>query len=381
MKNAIRSQVGTYSQSAPKLIPTARVWPNGEFTLGYMADGQESPELAEWTWTGGDKGLSPNELDDRLECLHGWLDGVARLYSVSGKLAQLALTLSSAPNSHETAEPVKYGLNGLTGTGAKMLRSACYLLEREFGREDVTMATFTVPRLNRAERILVARSWGVLTNRLVQYLKLELIKAGRPPVIAGCVEIQSSRLESRKEGYLHLHVVWPSHSNRGRRWAVKAGEVRTWWKSALERIIGRELEHTPRIETAIVEKSVEAYMGKYLSKGSDDCLGQFVADLGYESVPGQWWFASAEMKHWVKENTLGGRNLGALLDGYIQHTITSGSGEGFEWLRHVDLPLAGRLVTVGYVGRLSKATMAELSMFIKPCYNSELYSSESISDA
>lgn len=365
MKNAIRSKVGTYSQSAPRLIPTARVWPNGEFTIGYMADGQESPELAEWTWTGGDKGLSPNELDVRLECLHGWLDGVAGLYSVSGKLAQLALTLSSAPNSHETTEPVKYGLNGLTGTGAKMLRSACYLLEEKFGKDDVTMATFTVPRLSRAERILVARSWGVLTNRLVQYLKLELIKAGRPPVVCGCVEIQSSRLESRKEGYLHLHVVWPSHSNRGRRWAVEAGAVRTWWKLALERIIGRELESAPRIETALVEKSIEAYMGKYLSKGSDDCLGQFVADLGYESVPGQWWFASAEMKHWVKENTLGGRNLGALLDAYIQHTVTLGTGEGFEWLRHVDLPLAGRLVTVGYVGRLTKATKAELDMLMR----------------
>jgi hypothetical protein len=51
-------------------------------------------------------------------------------------------------------------------------------------------------------------------------------------------------------------------------------------------------------------------MGKYLSKGSDDCLGQFVADLGYESVPGQWWFASAQMKQWVKKTPLEGGTLG-----------------------------------------------------------------------
>jgi hypothetical protein len=106
-------------------------------------------------------------------------------------------------------------------------------------------------------------------------------------------------------------------------------------------------------------------MGKYLSKGSDDCLGQFVADLGYESVPGQWWFASSEMKQWVKENTLGGRNLGTLLESYIEHTVTKGTGEGFEWLRHVDLPLAGRLVTVGYVGRLDKATKSELDLLME----------------
>jgi hypothetical protein len=117
-------------------------------------------------------------------------------------------------------------------------------------------------------------------------------------------------------------------------------------------------------------------MGKYLSKGSDDCLGQFVADLGYESVPGQWWFASAEMKHWVKKNTFGGRNVGVLLDSYIQHTVTFGTGAGFDWLRHVDLPLDGRLVTVGYVGRLTRTTMDDLHALWEPCYNSELYSSE-----
>ena len=106
-------------------------------------------------------------------------------------------------------------------------------------------------------------------------------------------------------------------------------------------------------------------MGKYLSKGSGDCLGQFVADLGYESVPGQWWFASSEMKQWVRDNTIGGRNLGVLLDAYIQHTVTSGTGIDFEWLRHVDLPLSGRLITVGYVGRLSKETKKELDMLMK----------------
>lgn len=376
MRNAIRSKVGTYAQSSGRFVPVAKVWPNGEFTLGYAVDGEVSPELQEWTWTGGSKGLSLDELDERLECLHGWLDAVAEVYSVSGRLATALLTLSNAPNSRTAKPEVKYGLHGLTGNGSKMLRSACFLLEEKFGKDDVTMATFTVPSLTKSERMLVAQGWGVLTNRLVERLKSYLIKAGRRPVIAGCVEIQSARLESRSEGYLHLHVVWPAHSNTGGLWAVRAEEIRTWWKSALERVIGRELPYAPRVETAIVKQSVEAYMGKYLSKGSDDCLGQFVADLGYESVPGQWWFASKEMKDWVREDTLGGRNLGALLESYIEHTVTKGTGSGFEWLRHVDLPLAGRLVTVGYVGRLDRATKSELDSLMKNDYNSELYSSE-----
>jgi hypothetical protein len=347
------------------MIPAAKVWPNGEFTLGYAWDGEGIKPADELWLPEVDLSLSPNELDERLEAMHELLDEVTAAYSVSGRLAWRLLTLSNAPNSHEPTESVKYGLHGLTGTGAKMLRSACFLMEEKFGKEDVTMATFTVPRLSQAERVLVAQGWGVLTNRLVQYLKRELVEQGRPPLICGCVEIQSSRLESRAEGYLHLHLIWPAHSNNGRRWAVKAENARAWWKAALERIIGRDLPCLPRIETAIVETSVEHYMGKYLSKGSDDCLGQFVADLGYESVPGQWWFASAEMKRWVKENTLGGRNLGALLESYIEHTVTLGTGASFQWLRHVDLPLDGRLITVGYVGRLSRETKAELDLLMK----------------
>jgi hypothetical protein len=146
---------------------------------------------------------------------------------------------------------------------------------------------------------------------------------------------------------------------------VGVNRLRLWWKSALERVIGRTLECTPRVETAIVEKSVEAYLGKYLSKGSDDCLGQFVADLGYESVPGQWWFASAYLKAKIKAETLTGEAVSETLEAYINHTITAGSGAGFEWLRHVDLNIEGRLVTVGYVGRLDKQTKSDLDLLMR----------------
>lgn len=365
MRNRIRSKVGMYSMSGQRRVPTAKVWPNGEFTLGYAVDGEESPELAEWTWVNDPRGLSPNELDERLECLHGWLDAVAHAYSVSGRLATALLTLSDAPNSREARAEMKYGLYGITGTGAKMLRSAAFILEREYGKEDTCMSTLTVPHLERAERILLARSWGSLTNRLVEFLRRELIEQGRPPVIAGCTEIQSSRLESRNEGYLHLHAIWPAHSNQGRFWAVEAEDLRAWWQAAIERIIGRELPRAPRVETAIVKRSVERYIGKYLSKGGDDLLGQFVADLGFESVPGQWWFMSNYLKKKIKAGTLGGRNLGALLESYIEHAVTSGTGAGFEYIRHVDMKWEGKLLTVGFVGRLDSETKLDLDLLMR----------------
>ena len=351
--------------SGRRKIPSAKVWPNGEFTLGYKWEGEEGQASEEWAWTGGSNGLSQAELDIRLECIHGWLDAVAETYSVSGRLATALLTLSSARNSRKTVEPGKYGLKGITTTGSKMLRSAAYIMERDYGCPDVTMGTFTVPHLEQSERVLLAQKWGSLTNRLLEYLRRELQEQGRPPVVAGCTEIQSARLEARSEGYLHLHVIWPAHSNKGRLWSVEIGEVRAWWKAAIERIVGRELECAPRVETAIVEKSVEAYLGKYLSKGNDDCLGQFVADLGYESVPGQWWFMTAYLKKKIRSETLTGDTLGTLLDAYVEHTVTSGTGLGFEWLRHVDLSIGGRLCTVGYVGRLDRPTRDDLALLLR----------------
>jgi hypothetical protein len=364
MKNRFRSAVGGYSMSGRRMQPSARVWPNGEFTLGYAWEGEESPEVQEWAWTGGSDGLREEELEARLECLHGWLDTVAKIYSVHGRLAQALLTLSNTPNSRKPPEPVKYGLNGITGTGTKMLRSAAFVMERDYGCADVTMGTFTVPHLDKVERVALATNWGKLTNRLMEYIRRELKANGRPEAVAGCTEIQSSRLEKSSEGYLHLHVIWPAHSNKGRTWAIDANGIRAWWHKAIERIIGRRLERMPRVETAIVQKSVEAYLGKYLSKGSEDCLGQFVADLGYESVPGQWWFASGYLKAKIKAETLAGREVSETLEAYINYTITEGSGAGFEWLRHVDLSVDGRLITVGYVGRLDRSTKEDLSLLM-----------------
>jgi len=120
----------------------------------------------------------------------------------------------------------------------------------------------------------------------------------------------------------------------------------------------------PRVETAIVEKSVEGYLGKYLSKGTGDDLDAFIGDLGSDCVPAQWWFASAPMKAAIKRGTATGRNCGALLDSLVNHLLEEGTGSGFEYIRHVDCDFNGLPVTVGYVGRLSPELRAEVFVML-----------------
>jgi len=200
LRNGMRADMGTYAQSAQKIVPSGKLWPNGEFSVGYMRVGQENDESSEWEWCKAEAWLSKDELDARLAAMLELLDEVERFYSMSADLAASGLTLSNIWNSHKTAPPRKNGLKGLTGFGAKMLRSGLYLLENRLGRDDCALITLTVPTLCQEDRKKLAGRWGQVTNRMVQYLSRELVKAGRKPTIAGCVEIQSARLEQDRQG-------------------------------------------------------------------------------------------------------------------------------------------------------------------------------------
>lgn len=355
--------VGSYRAKNPRYRPMGRMWPNGEFSLGYAVDGVATTDEENTSFFRGGRFMSAGELDERLTGMEELLAEQARFYSMTAQAGIVGLTLSNALNSHERSEPVKYGLHGITGHGAKMLRSSCWLLEECLGKDDVVMVTLTVPTLVQESRQILAQRWGRVVNRLVQYLSRELLSAGRTPVIAGCVEIQSMRLEKYQQGYLHLHLVCPKWSNNGGGFAVKAGALRTWWKAEIERTIGCQLTVLPRVETAQVYSSVEGYLGKYLSKGGGDELAAFIGDLGESAVPGQWWFMSSRMRDVVKSRTAQGANVGAVLDALVNHLLDQGTGEGFEYIRHIDCDFSGHPVTVGWVGRLSPELAAELREF------------------
>ena len=310
-----------------------RIWPNGNFSLGTGPVGQTALE---------DEGA------DEI--------GLAR-FGDSGDLqaAIAALTSSNALNSPTPSqEAAQRGLKGITSLGQQMLRSACYLLERDYGNSDLCFATLTVPTLPKGARFLLAQNWSELVRQLLQWVSRRLTSAGRPTKVCGCTEVQSARLASRGEAYLHLHLVWPAHSNcGGRLWAVEWAEIRDWWARALVRFSCCELPHHPRVELAPVKKSAERYMGKYLSKGSGEALDAFIADLGECSVPPTWWFMTADMRHQVKSETVRGGNTGALLYAVVEQALGEGDLGDFVWVRPVMLEYGDRSIHIGWCGRLA----------------------------
>jgi hypothetical protein len=339
MKNKVRASIGTTPNKKNDKSPSGQIWPNGEFGLGYYCDYEETTFQDEYNYVlarPSDSGvkLTPEEAS--------------------------ALTLSDVSNSR------KHGLKGLTTHGARMVRSGCYLLESRLGRSDCMMWTLTVPTLSREGRVELAGNWGKLVNRTVEWISRKLARAGRPPAIIGCTEIQTGRLEKYRQGYLHLHLICPAHSNNGGRFALDVVEFRTWWKEALERFSGRTIPTLPRIQAEVVRKSAEGYMGKYLSKGSGEELAGFIEDLGADSVPGQWWFCSALMRDRVKKGRRQGRNTGAVLEAFIQNAFETGQMDIFEYISHVDLVTETGRYTCGWYGKLRRDVADELIAFLSP---------------
>lgn len=366
MRNKLFHSVIPGRNTVQEHSATGKIWPNGEFSLGYVPVMEDADRYRQGYLPGGPPLVTPEDDDEYFDQLDLWDEDEPSADSLSARLAGVPFTLSDAPNSHESPPRAKYGLKGLSAEGRRMIRSGAYLLEKKVGKEDVVMITLTVPTLPRAGRIAVSKQWGSLTNRLVQYLSRELLTQGRQPVIIGCVEIQTARLKKYAQAYLHLHLICPAHSNRGRTWAIDTGSLLQWWWRALERVSGTTLPHRPRIETAIVETSVEAYLAKYLSKGGDEVMWEYVDDLGEDCVPGQWWFASAPMRKAIRSGTVSGRNTGVLLESMVEYLLSEGDGEGFQYVRHVERRIGPNLVTCGWVGRFSEAVADELRMLLDP---------------
>lgn len=326
-----------------------RIWPNGNFSLGVGPAGQRALEC---------------EADGEV---------LQARYGAAGPIGDAVadLTSSNALNSHSPEiEPPRRGLKGITALGQQMLRSACYLLERDYGSRDLCFATLTVPTLSQSARARLAQAWPELVRQFLQFVSRRLSAAGRPTKVVGCTEIQSARLQSRSEGYLHLHAVWPSHSNAASQlWAVEWSDLRDWWGRALVRFSGEDLPYHPRVEVAPVRKSAERYMGKYLSKGNGECLEQYISDLGECSVPPTWWFMTASMRAQVKSETAHGPNTGTLLDAVIQLALDSGDTSGFEWIRPVMVTFTDRPIHIGWCGRLTPDLRGDLLTFISPLLN------------
>lgn len=231
---------------------------------------------------------------------------------------------SDATNSDKALQ-ARQGLRGLTPHARRQTKFGTMWLEREHGIKHLTFATCTLPpelTLTKAEveRCLpnsyrneersldelensgkvTARKWSLIINRFNKKLMYELEKHGLPPEYIGVTELQEKRWIERGEVGYHYHVCFKGRKEYGT-WMISPSRMEQMWKDACLSVTGGGTSISFRSSTNLqrVKKSVTAYLGKYLTKGT--ALKLLVEEGLYLVVcPFAWYSCSATLKRLYK---------------------------------------------------------------------------------
>lgn len=317
----------------------AKLWPNGEICLHY-------PKKLKIERMQAAQKRSEDSLN---ACL-------IRAYGVAGALeARERLGLSNVSNFDKKPKAsVRYGLKGITSKGKRIVRNACYLLEKETDRRFLTFATVTLPELPYEQMLAIHMQWHKVVEAYRREIRRELVKKGLPAEIIGVTEIQPKRWEKTGLPVLHCHFVWLGRK-RGDDWAVSTARHDEIWRAAVMSVVPSVIaDFSASANMQAVKKSAENYLSKYMSKGAADIAVVIKAGLK-DLLPKQWWSCSRSLSqriaHQLRIFTKGTQ--------WLMDRATMKNGDFFEYFVNIEVPgKTDELITVGYYGKMTDTANA-----------------------
>jgi len=205
------------------------------------------------------------------------------------------LGLSSVANFDSVEnEPPRYGLKGITSFGRRRVRNAAWMMAKSVGRYRLTFATVTLPELPPDELGIIQERWHEVVDNYRREMSRKLKRWGLSGELVGVTEIQEKRYAESGFPVLHLHTVFVGMGTSGG-WAIRPEDHDRIWRKSIQAVFHGPLpDFGKACQLASVEKDVEGYLGKYMSKGSA-VIAKVVAD-GYDWVlPKQWWNCSRSL--------------------------------------------------------------------------------------
>jgi len=331
-----------------------RITPNGEIAVWRAAGKAHSKESDKESAPLGWNGV--RFLFDGL-CLDGrsWREAVLlglvilRHFDSVGKGVIEGDSDACRPTEIDRKPIARKGLKGITTHGARMVRNAAYLIERDGRGLRAVFATATVPNLPRKQMQVVHQRW----NKVVEIYRLYLGRALRDKGLSGesvtVTEIQEKRYQKTGMPILHIHTVFVGMTREGK-WVLTPKTHDDIWRRALNIAGGLDLEAVPvACQLKRVKKSAEAYIGKYMSKGS--AIVKSMVDAGFQGwMPKQWWNMSRSMGERIDSETIRPNELSQWL-----YNIAEKEGSGV-WKYHHDVEVEfmnGTSMVVAKHGRLS----------------------------
>jgi hypothetical protein len=215
-----------------------------------------------------------------------------------GPEAPEGLGSSVARNSHK---PVRNGFKGLSGTGRKNVDGSLRLLQER--RSLLSFWTVTLPsEVLRA--IAGLDCWGRFVDRLLQLLRRHLERALGVAIYVGVAELQEKRTVREGMPCPHLHLVFQGRSHSKAPWTVSRESLDAMIATAV-RYVGIEYagSYASAGNVQQIRKSVRAYLGKYMTKGSSDAR-PWKGTPWEGLIPRQWWTWSDACRAMVLRCTL-----------------------------------------------------------------------------
>lgn len=277
------------------------------------------------------------------------------------------LGLSKVPNSQDELKDTDYqavqrGVNGITVHGARMVRSAAYLMQAKWGRRQLTFLTTTIPGSPELT-CAVAAAWPEITRRFLQALKEKLVRTGLPPIIISVTEVQEKRFRATGGMPLHLHMVFRGRFSDEGPWCLTKSWVKACWETCVTGCCpdaeGQNFTASTRIEA--VRDSAAGYLGKYMSKGASTvrAIAEEAPEL-LEFLPRQWWNATQETRKLVDSNTRYGEAIGEAIEAALTHPSREFI---FEYLKEIPiLNEEGRVVSRFWVYKLRRTAFRQFGI-------------------
>lgn len=325
-----------YRRSGGTLEPAGKIWPDGQFTLGYAPCGGLERELTVSEWA-------------------------------AQSVAHLGLSIAS--NSHKTegmfieeygcardATGPGRGSNGITSYGRRLLSNAVSFLQRRHGRARLSFVTLTLPAVSYEESWLLSSCWSQVVRVFFQKLGRRQVKRGIPPHYASCTEIQPERCDREGHPALHLHFVMVGKARNEKGWAFTPTEVRELWRSVVEPYLTTECDWSAVENIQQVKRNAAAYLSKYLSKGGAMPPAPPPSGTGW-GLPKTWYNISQKLRRHIVDSVRRSPELMALLEHAVKIGVTGG---GFHYLTAGVIPEANTPGPHYYVGRLTGDFMREL---------------------
>lgn len=334
----------------------AKLWPNGEVTV-YREIKRRIPD--------GFVPFPDAETQQTIRAIRA--HGVEKVREFRGLPP---MGLSNGPNSDRVT---RKGGKGITAYGKRMTRNACYVLGQLFqqrGRRSVlSLLTLTIPSgFSEEEMSVLSDNWAYLTEGIQRYVRRRLESEGVPPHYVFVTEVQEKRSAREGRPLLHMHATFQGRKP-GKGWFFEIGELGQVWQQLMRQLLenhGIRREDMPplcasdRIER--VEKSVEGYLGKYMSKGSKSASTW--VEAGYADwLPRQWWGVTKAMRDRVKKAV---RLINdPPLSEFLWECAAAAADDIYGWI--VPIVIQGDLAeyVVSFVGRLRREVIDWLGLGVQ----------------